>query len=125
MRTTDAGEDHDDNQKGQDDRDDPEHLHPTWGAGGRSARGCHAGVALLVLLTRPVPGHAPWLAHRQRRGQEQYQQAADGVGHVGKSVADPLKLDVGIRNISGASLSSRHITDGVKRILATYETVLK
>ncbi|MFI4940999.1 MAG: FMN-binding protein [Burkholderiales bacterium] len=44
---------------------------------------------------------------------------------VGKTVADPLKLDQDIRNISGATLSSRHIADGVKRALATYAVVLK
>ena len=44
---------------------------------------------------------------------------------VGKTAAAPLKLDGDIRNISGATLSSRHITDGVKRVLATYEVALK
>jgi len=44
---------------------------------------------------------------------------------VGKTAADPLKLDQDIRNISGATLSCRHIADGVKRLLAFYEVVLK
>ena len=44
---------------------------------------------------------------------------------AGKTVSDPLKLDVDIRNISGATLSCRHVTDGVKRLLATYEVALK
>lgn len=44
---------------------------------------------------------------------------------VGKSASAPLKLDKDIKNISGATLSCRHITDGVKRILATYEAALK
>ncbi|HTY66291.1 MAG TPA: FMN-binding protein, partial [Alphaproteobacteria bacterium] len=35
-----------------------------------------------------------------------------------------LKLNDDIKNISGATLSSRHITDGVKRLLATYAIVL-
>ena len=39
---------------------------------------------------------------------------------VGKSAASPLQLNVDIRNISGATLSSKHITDGVKRILQKY-----
>jgi len=34
---------------------------------------------LLVLLTPPVPGHTPWLVHRQRRGHEQQQQGDAGV----------------------------------------------
>ena len=44
---------------------------------------------------------------------------------AGKTATDPLKLDVDIKNISGATLSSRHITDGVKRLLATHALVLK
>jgi Na+-translocating ferredoxin:NAD+ oxidoreductase RnfG subunit len=44
---------------------------------------------------------------------------------VGKTVNAPLKLEGDIRNISGATLSSRHITEGVKRLLATYEIALR
>lgn len=36
---------------------------------------------------------------------------------VGKSASSPLQLEGDIRNISGATLSSKHVTDGVKRIL--------
>jgi len=39
---------------------------------------------------------------------------------VGKTSASPLKVGGDIRNISGATLSSLHVTEGVKRILATY-----
>jgi Na+-transporting NADH:ubiquinone oxidoreductase subunit NqrC len=44
---------------------------------------------------------------------------------TGKKHGAKLKLDDDIRNISGATLSSRHIADGVRRLLATYELVLK
>ncbi|MGE5058248.1 MAG: FMN-binding protein [Betaproteobacteria bacterium] len=44
---------------------------------------------------------------------------------VGKNSSAPLKLDKDIKNISGATLSCRHITEGIKRILATYEVALK
>jgi FMN-binding domain len=44
---------------------------------------------------------------------------------VGKTSQSELKLDRDIKNISGATLSCRHITDGVKRLLAFYEVVLK
>ncbi len=44
---------------------------------------------------------------------------------VGKTSRSALKLDDDIKNISGATLSCRHITDGVKRLLAFYEVVLK
>lgn len=43
----------------------------------------------------------------------------------GKQHGAKLKLDDDIKNISGATLSSRHITDGVKRLLSFYELVLK
>jgi Na+-translocating ferredoxin:NAD+ oxidoreductase RnfG subunit len=44
---------------------------------------------------------------------------------VGKRAGDRLKLDDDIKNISGATLSCRHITDGVKRLLTFYEVALK
>ena len=44
---------------------------------------------------------------------------------VGKTSQSPLKLDRDIKNISGATLSCRHVTDGVKRLLAFYEIALK
>ena len=44
---------------------------------------------------------------------------------VGKTSKSKLKLDEDIKNISGATLSCRHVTDGVKRLLAFYEIVLK
>lgn len=36
---------------------------------------------------------------------------------VGKSASSPLQLGADIKNISGATLSSKHVTDGVKRVL--------
>src|SRR5499427_10151512 len=39
---------------------------------------------------------------------------------VGKMSGSALKVGSDIRNISGATLSSLHVTEGVKRILATY-----
>lgn len=44
---------------------------------------------------------------------------------VGKTSRSTLKLDNDIKNIGGATLSCRHITDGVKRLLAFYEIALK
>jgi Na+-translocating ferredoxin:NAD+ oxidoreductase RnfG subunit len=37
---------------------------------------------------------------------------------VGKSNASPLQVGNDIRNISGATLSSHHVTEGIKRIMA-------
>jgi hypothetical protein len=44
---------------------------------------------------------------------------------VGKTAADPLRLDKDVRNISGATMSCRHVTEGVKRLLAAYAVALK
>lgn len=43
---------------------------------------------------------------------------------VGKTLADPLKLDQDIPNISGATLSSRNVMRGVKRLLALQQVAL-
>jgi hypothetical protein len=40
---------------------------------------------------------------------------------VGKTSKDPLTLEKDIPNISGATLSSKHVTNGVRRVLQTYE----
>ena len=42
---------------------------------------------------------------------------------LGKTKLSPLKLDEDIKNISGATLSSAHVTSGARRILFTYETI--
>jgi Na+-translocating ferredoxin:NAD+ oxidoreductase RnfG subunit len=44
---------------------------------------------------------------------------------VGKTVNDPIKLNQDIQNISGATLSCKHITDGVKRVTVLYDLALK
>lgn len=44
---------------------------------------------------------------------------------IGKGAADPVLLDRDIRNLSGATLSSRHVTEGVKRLIATYAVAVQ
>ncbi len=44
---------------------------------------------------------------------------------TGKTKAAPLVLDKDIKNISGATLSSRHIADGVRRLLALHDVALR
>jgi Na+-transporting NADH:ubiquinone oxidoreductase subunit NqrC len=44
---------------------------------------------------------------------------------VGKTSGSELKLDKDVKNISGATLSCRHITDGVKRLLAFHDVALQ
>ena len=43
----------------------------------------------------------------------------------GKASGTKLQLDKNIRNVSGATLSCKHVTDGVERLLVTYEIVLR
>jgi Na+-translocating ferredoxin:NAD+ oxidoreductase RnfG subunit len=44
---------------------------------------------------------------------------------VGKTLADALELGIDIANISGATLSCRHVTEGIKRLLALYQVALR
>mgnify|MGYP002655290621 CR=1 FL=1 len=44
---------------------------------------------------------------------------------VGKTASDPIKLNQDIQNIGGATLSCKHLTDGVKRITVLYDLALK
>ena len=44
---------------------------------------------------------------------------------LGKTARSHLALNEGITNIGGATLSCRHVTEGVRRVLATYEVCLK
>ena len=72
-------------------------------------------------------GHATGieiLEYRESHGGE-VRDAAWRAQFAGKSAADPLQLDRDIRNISGATLSCRHVTDGVKRLLKLYESELR
>ncbi len=43
---------------------------------------------------------------------------------VGKTAQDPVRLNRDIRNISGATLSCRHVSEGVQRLLQVYSRVL-
>ena len=43
----------------------------------------------------------------------------------GKTTKDKFRLNGDIYNISGATISCRSVTDGIKRVLATFELVLR
>jgi FMN-binding domain len=64
------------------------------------------------------------LDYRETYGYE-VREASWRQQFVGKTASAPLKLDADIRNISRATLSSRHGTEGVRRLLATYEVALR
>lgn len=44
---------------------------------------------------------------------------------IGKGLDENLQLDKSIKNITDATMSCRHITEGVRRLLALHELVLK
>ncbi|MBU3604046.1 FMN-binding protein [Polynucleobacter sp. AP-Kaivos-20-H2] len=44
---------------------------------------------------------------------------------VGKTANDPIKLNQDIQNIGGATLSCKHLTDGIKRVAVLYDLALK
>ncbi len=62
--------------------------------------------------------------YRESYGYE-VRDAAWRAQFVGKSANSALQLGADIKNISGATLSSKHITDGVKRVLQRYQSSLK
>ncbi|MED5621161.1 FMN-binding protein [Ideonella sp. BN130291] len=63
------------------------------------------------------------LSYRETHGG-QIRDAAWRKNFVGKTLANPLKLDEDVPNISGATLSCRNVTDGVKRLLAIQKLYL-
>lgn len=64
------------------------------------------------------------LSYRETYGG-QVREAKWRAQFVGKTTAQPVKIDKDIKNISGATLSSVHLTDAVRRLLFTYELALK
>jgi hypothetical protein len=63
------------------------------------------------------------LQYNESYGDE-IRNAAWRAQFTGKQHGATLKLDKDIQNISAATLSCKHITEGVKRLLATYALVL-
>lgn len=63
------------------------------------------------------------MSYRESKG-DQVRNAKWRSLFKGKAVSDPFKLNKDIPNISGATLSCRNITDGVKRLLAMHQVAL-
>jgi len=60
------------------------------------------------------------LSYRESHGHE-IRLPAWRKQFVGKTSAAPVQVGEDIANISGATLSCKHVTDGVKRILSVLE----
>lgn len=63
------------------------------------------------------------LSYRETHGG-QVREATWRKHFVGKTLADPFKLDEDVPNISGATLSCRNVMDGVKRLLTLHKLFL-
>lgn len=63
------------------------------------------------------------LNYRETHGG-QIREAVWRKNFVGKTLADPFKLDEDVPNISGATLSCRNVLDGVKRLLVVHKLYL-
>ena len=64
------------------------------------------------------------LVYRESYGYE-IRNPAWRAQFIGKKHGDAVTLNEDIKNISGATMSCRHISQGVKRLLATYDHVLR
>ena len=78
----------------------------------------------LALSTDGAVRQVEVIEYRENYGQEVRNEKWKGQ-FTGKRHGAPLKLEDDIKNITGATLSCRHITEGVKRLLALYDLVLK
>lgn len=63
------------------------------------------------------------LAYRETHGGE-VRNAAWRKQFAGKKALEQLRFDEDIKNITGATLSSRHITEGVRRLVAAHRLLL-
>jgi Na+-translocating ferredoxin:NAD+ oxidoreductase RnfG subunit len=86
--------------------------------------GKHEFITYAVALTaQGVVRDVEILEYRETYGGE-VRNPAWRQQFVGKRPGAPIQLGKDIKNISGATLSSRHVTDGVRRLIATYQIVL-
>jgi len=63
------------------------------------------------------------LEYREAYGGE-VRNAAWRRQFVGRAHGDPVQIGRDIRNISGATLSCQHVTDGIRRLLAVYAVAI-
>jgi len=87
--------------------------------------GKHENIDIAVALTKDgkVKG-VEVLQYRETYGYE-IREPKWLAQFLGKTHHEILRLDKQIKNISGATLSCRHVTDGVNRLLHTWEQVLR
>ena len=83
------------------------------------------------MSSTPLPVTLPKKMHQLHHGQGVAlaiveERTSEAVAQFeGKRHGARLKLDDDIQNISGATLSCKHIAEGVRRVLALHEAALK
>lgn len=78
----------------------------------------------LGLSAEGVVEHVEILDYRESYGYE-VAQASWRDQFKGKTASSTIKLNKDIENVSGATLSAKHLTDGIKRVLVMFERTLK
>jgi FMN-binding domain len=85
--------------------------------------GKHEFITYALLLDKTgAVAHIEVMDYKETYG-DQIRQPKWRAQFYGKQNGAPLTLDQDIKNISGATLSCKHISDGVKRLLATHALV--
>jgi Na+-translocating ferredoxin:NAD+ oxidoreductase RnfG subunit len=83
--------------------------------------------AITFAVAIDLAGSVTWLEileYREAHGSE-VRLPAWRRQFIGKGSRDPVSLGTDIRNISGATLSCRHVTEGVRRALRLYDRLLR
>ena len=89
------------------------------------ARGKEQPITYLVSVdARLVIRSVEILAYRESRGGE-VRQSEWRAQFKDKSCANPLRVGADIRNIAGATISCRSLTDGVRKQMACFATLIK
>ena len=78
----------------------------------------------VAIVSTGVVAQVEILEYRESHGME-IRGAKWREQFKGKTAGSKLKLNDDIYNISGATISCRQITEGVKRVVATYDLVLR
>jgi Na+-translocating ferredoxin:NAD+ oxidoreductase RnfG subunit len=86
--------------------------------------GKHDLITYAVALTREGKVHqTEILEYREAYGGE-VRSARWRAQFNGRQHGDPIRIGRDIQNISGATMSCEHVTDGIRRLLATYAAAI-
>ena len=96
------------------------------GVGGRSAFAHHSFATFDMGAQKTISGtvkQVEIMDYRESYGHEVRGEAWRRQ-FIGKTAAQPVRLTRDIENIGGATLSSKNVTNGVRRLLHTWSLVL-